>query len=109
VIGGESLSKRRIRLIAGLLSLALLVAQLGAEGHAFSHLTDQHGMPGTVLGCGTCVSFAPLLSAAAGAHGVFAVGLRCEHERIVPDNAIFFPYRPPARAFQPRAPPSPSR
>jgi hypothetical protein len=91
------------------LSLALLVAQLGAEAHAYSHLTDQHSMPGTVVGCGNCLSFAPLLSAASGAPHLFVIELQCHFERIIPDSAILFPYRPPAHAFQPRAPPSSSR
>ena len=54
------------RLIVQLLSLALLIAQLGMQAHAYSHLkSDADGLPGqpTQL-CGQCASSAPLLSMA---------------------------------------------
>jgi hypothetical protein len=58
-------SSRR-RLIVYLLSLALLIAQLGMEAHAYSHLkSDPDGLPGqTTQLCGQCASSAPLLSMA---------------------------------------------
>jgi hypothetical protein len=58
-------SSRR-RLIVHLLSLALLIAQLGVEAHAYSHLkSDPDGLPGqTTQLCGQCASAAPLLSMA---------------------------------------------
>jgi hypothetical protein len=58
-------SSRR-RLIVHLLSLALLIAQLGMEAHAYSHLkSDPDGLPGqTTQLCGQCASSAPLLSMA---------------------------------------------
>jgi hypothetical protein len=58
-------SSRR-RLIVHLLSLALLIAQLGVEAHAYSHLkSDSDGLPGqTTQLCGQCASSAPLLSMA---------------------------------------------
>jgi hypothetical protein len=54
------------RLIVHLLSLALLIAQLGMEAHAYSHLkSDRDGLPGqTTQFCGQCASSAPLLSMA---------------------------------------------
>lgn len=62
----EALLRSRRRLIVHLLSLALLIAQLGMEAHAYSHLkSDPDGLPGqpTQL-CGQCASSAPLLSMA---------------------------------------------
>jgi hypothetical protein len=58
-------SSRRC-LIVHLLSLALLIAQLGVEAHAYSHLkSDPDGLPGqTTQLCGQCASSAPLLSMA---------------------------------------------
>jgi hypothetical protein len=58
------LHSRHVKLIACVLSLALLFAQLGAEAHAYSHFTtDTHGAPATQL-CGACLSVAPLQGAA---------------------------------------------
>jgi hypothetical protein len=56
-------SSRR-RLIVHLLSLALLIAQLGMEAHASSHFKPHSdGLPGqTIQLCGQCASSAPLLS-----------------------------------------------
>jgi hypothetical protein len=54
------------RLIVQLLSLALLIAQLGMQAHAYSHLrSDADSLPGqpTQL-CAQCASLAPLLSMA---------------------------------------------
>jgi hypothetical protein len=44
----------------------LLIAQLGMEAHAYSHLkSDPDGLPGrTTQLCGQCASSAPLLSMA---------------------------------------------
>ncbi|HKS53941.1 MAG TPA: hypothetical protein VJS12_01580 [Steroidobacteraceae bacterium] len=53
-------------LIVQVLSLALLIAQLGMQAHAYSHLkSDADSLPGqpTQL-CGQCASSAPLLSMA---------------------------------------------
>ena len=88
-----------------LLSLALLVAQLGAEAHAYSHLaSDPPGVPSTSQGCETCLSFAPLLNAVGGSQCVL-LAIPCAAERIVPGNTISIPYLLPRLAFQPRAPP----
>jgi len=91
--------------IARLLALALLLAQLGAEVHACSHLvTDQPGVPGPGLSCGTCLSFAPLLSAVGAPQLVLLVHRR-EIECVVAENAIPVPYQAPPLAFRSRAPP----
>jgi hypothetical protein len=62
----RSLFRNRRRLIAHVLSLVLLIAQLGMQAHAFSHLkSDPDGLPGTTTQlCGQCASSAPLLSMA---------------------------------------------
>ena len=56
------------RLIVHLLSLVLLLAQLGMQAHAYSHLkSDPDSLPGTTTQlCGQCASSAPLLSMASG-------------------------------------------
>jgi hypothetical protein len=49
------------RLIAQILSLLLLLAQLGLEAHAYSHLTpEKHGSTSSIAFCGECLSHAPL-------------------------------------------------
>ena len=58
--GGRSLFRTRRRLFVHLLSLALLIAQLGMAAHAYSHLkADSDGLPTqTQQICGQCLSFA---------------------------------------------------
>ena len=60
--------RTRRSLLVHLLSLALLLAQLGMQAHAYSHLkSDPDGVPGTTTQlCGQCASSAPLLSMASG-------------------------------------------
>jgi len=100
------LSSRRIRLIARLLSLALLFGQLGAEAHAYSHLTDDpHGLPGTAQNCRICLSFAPLNSAVGGSMSAFVVH-QCATDDFVPLDEILVPNSPSLRAYQSRAPPA---
>ena len=54
------LIRRNRNLLVHLLSLALLLAQLGMVAHASTHLkADPHGAPIGQL-CGECLSFAPL-------------------------------------------------
>src|SRR4051812_14545735 len=101
----RTLSRRRINLIGHVLCFALLFAQLGAVVHAYSHFVgDPPGAPPSVESCGTCLSFAPLLSAVGGPSCLPAVDA-CQAERIDPVTPILIPYRPPFPAFQPRAPP----
>jgi hypothetical protein len=100
------LSSRHIRLIARLLSLALLVGQLGAEAHAYSHLSDDSkGLPDTAQSCRACLSFAPLASAVGSSASAFIVD-HCAAEPFVPLDENLIPTGPSYRAFQPRAPPA---
>lgn len=101
------LSSRRFRLIARVLSVALLVGQMGAAAHAYSHLTDnQHGLPETTQGCRTCHSFAPLLSAVGGSQSVLLLAPSATEIFAAADAApvSLNPHHP---AFRSRAPPAP--
>ncbi len=96
---------RRLRLIARTLALALLIGQMGAQAHAWSHIgDDQQGLPDTSQGCRTCVSFAPLLSAVGGTQAAVPVQPQAA-ESFVLAQAIEIPDCPARRAFQSRAPP----
>lgn len=99
------LIRRRLRLIARVLSLALLVGQLGAEAHAYSHLSDNSkGLPGTSQSCRACLSFAPVQAAVGGLLAAF-VAAPCAGESYVPLDQIPAFHAPSHRAFQSRAPP----
>lgn len=99
------LPTRRFRLIARVLSLALLFGQLGAEAHAYSHLSDDSkGLPGTSQSCRACLSFAPVQAAVGGSPAVLAVA-PCAVELFTPLDEILVPDGPSHRAFQSRAPP----
>lgn len=99
------LSRQRHRLIARVLALALFVAQLGAEAHAYSHLvTDPLGVPSTAQTCGKCLSFAPLTMAVGGTPYLVLMD-RCEAKRVVPIAISSIPSRSPYSAYRPRAPP----
>jgi len=56
--------------VAAIAAAALLIAQLGAMAHAYSHdsaaapVSTQQSTPGIHDFCGDCLSFAPVLSAA---------------------------------------------
>jgi hypothetical protein len=88
-----------------LLSVALLLAQLGMQVHAATHLnSDPHGAASGQL-CGECASFAPLQNMAGGAAATIII-LRVTHERVQDLGRIA---DVPARffnAFQSRAPPA---
>jgi len=99
-------SRRRHRLIACLLALALLGGQLGAQAHAYSHLlSDPLGVPANVESCGKCLSFAPLLTAVGGSPGP-PLAVPREAERIAPLSPALVPSHPAHPAFQPRGPPT---
>ena len=100
------LLRKRRRSIVHLLSLVLLIAQLGMQAHAYSHLkADPDGVPGTTTQlCGQCASSAPLLTMASG-----SLCLRVPH---VPQAVGSAPasidstvHRLPHPAFRARAPP----
>ena len=100
------LSKRRLSLIARLLSLALLVGQLGAETHAYTHLLDDtDGLPSTTQNCRACLSSASLQSAVGSSPTTFIVA-RFEAEAFVPLDPIVVVQGSAHRAFQSRAPPA---
>ena len=99
------MSTRRSSLIARVLSLALLIGQMGAAAHAYSHVADDpQGLPETTQGCRTCHSFAPLLSAVGGSPSVLLVA-PCATDDFVPVNAAQVPASPHHPAFRSRAPP----
>lgn len=83
----------------------MLIAQLGVETHAYSHLTrDSDGVPSTIQSCGVCLSFAPLLSMAGGAQSVRVVRLP-ENDLVVAANNVSIALLLPCAAFRARAPP----
>ena len=102
----ELLSSRRLSLIARLLSLALLLGQLGAEAHAYSHLFDEtDGLPSTTQNCRACLSGAPLLSAVGCSPTAFVLA-RSEGDSFLPLEPALVAQGPAHRAFQSRAPPA---
>lgn len=99
------LIRRRLKLIARVLSLALLVGQFGAEAHAYSHLADDSkGLPGASQSCRACLSFAPVQAAVGGSPTVLVMA-PCVAESFAPLDEILVPDSPSRRAFQSRAPP----
>jgi hypothetical protein len=100
------LLRKRRRSIVHLLSLLLLIAQLGMQAHASSHLkSDPDGLPGsTTQLCGQCASSAPLLTMASG-----SLCLRVPHlpqaESFAPASIDSSVHRLPHPAFRSRAPP----
>jgi hypothetical protein len=94
------------RLIVHLLSLLLLLAQLGMQAHAYSHLkSDPDGLPGTTTQlCGQCASSAPLLSMASGSLCI-RVPYQPHAKGIAPTSIDSTVHRLPHPAFRSRAPP----
>jgi hypothetical protein len=89
-----------------LLSLALLFGQLGAEAHAYSHLSDKpDGLPGSTQSCRACLSFAPLTNAVGGSPCAFTIQPQAV-ESFVAIDAIRIPDSPLHRAYRSRAPPT---
>ncbi len=88
-----------------MLALALLVAQFGAEAHAYSHLAkDPLGAPNSLQSCTKCLSFAPVTMAVGGTP-YLVLTERCIAEPALPAVTISILGRFPFPAFQPRAPP----
>lgn len=114
-VGGYSIAERRAsklftrhrRLIARLLSLALLAAQLGAAAHAYTHLNGRESgsAPGPTQLCGTCALFAPLQAGACGS-AQLAPDLAPLAGPELPDFSVPVLYCTPHPAFRSRAPPS---
>jgi hypothetical protein len=95
--------------VALMMAMALLIAQFGAQAHAYFHLqarsvaTDQLDSHGKL--CSDCLSFAPLLATAGSPSHLFAIA---PHGVVAaPDVAVAsLITRSPALAFRSRAPPS---
>ena len=85
----------------------LLLGQIAAQAHAYSHLRVT-GAPATPAGqhtpCSECLSFAPLLSATHSSHGTADFQFEDVSTRIVVDPASLIS-RSSAHSFQSRAPP----
>jgi len=90
------------------LSLAMLVAQLGMVVHASSHLkSDPHATPTPAQLCGQCASFAPLQNMVGGAPTVL-LAVHVSHERALEFAAVVSVPQRAFTAFRSRAPPNPS-
>jgi len=101
----KTLFRKRHRLFIHMLSLVLLVAQLGVEAHAYSHLqSDTHGIPATVQYCGGCLSFAPLLSMGGSAPRI-CIARHAAGTYAPPATIASTVSRLPYAAFRPRGPP----
>ena len=93
-------------MLARLLSIALLLAQFGAEAHAFSHLrTDPHGAPNTTQTCATCLSFAPVTSGV-GAATSLTVAVPCLQGLAPVISAAPLVSQSPRSSYRSRAPPA---
>ena len=94
-------------------ALVLVIAQLGAQAHAYSHLKGTHGTQGTggepqrvhALACTDCVAFAPLLAAAGGAT-VPVLHLPAHSSDLIAPAALVPPRAGTLSAYRSRAPPS---
>jgi hypothetical protein len=83
----------------------LLIAQLGIQAHAYSHLkADSDGLPGSTQLCGQCLSSAPLASMAGGSHCI-RVPHQANHAGAAPAGTASILHRLPHPAFRSRAPP----
>jgi hypothetical protein len=89
-----------------MLTLALLIAQFGAEIHVYSHsLTDPSERLGVAQTCGYCLASSQLQNAV----GMPAPALPVHSLAwaiIVPEPILSGIHAPPFRAFRSRAPPS---
>lgn len=100
----------RTRLICGLQALILVIAQLGAQAHAYSHLSvarDANGEPQRVhaLACSECVAFAPLL-ATAGGSTVPLLHLPARASTVIVFDTQLQPRASTLAAYRSRAPPA---
>lgn len=100
------LSIRRFGLAVRFLWVALLVGQIGAAAHAYSHLSDEtKGRPDTTQICAACLSFAPLASAVNGSTSTLEVE-RCASEAAIAAAPAAIALDPHYPAFRSRAPPA---
>jgi hypothetical protein len=88
------------------LSLALLIAQLGMQAHAYSHLaSEKHGVPSTLQTCGHCVSVAPLLTAVGSSQYIW-LAHRPATGYVAATETTSIAFLLPCPAFRSRAPPA---
>jgi hypothetical protein len=100
----------RARVLCRLQALILVIAQLGAQAHAYSHLTvarDTHGEPQRIhaLACSECVAFAPLL-ATVGGSAVPLLHLPARVSTVIAFDAQLQPRASTHTAYRSRAPPA---
>jgi hypothetical protein len=101
-------SRSFARRIALMMAMALLIAQFGAQAHAYSHIhagtsyPEQQSSHGTL--CTDCLSFAPLLTAAGGSAALPVLEPQGVGAAPSATVASLFPH-PFANAYRSRAPP----
>lgn len=100
----------RSPVLCTLQALILVIAQLGAQAHAYSHLTvsrDTNGEPQRIhaLACSECVAFAPLL-ATVGGSAVPLLHLPARASTVIAINAQLQPRAATHTAYRSRAPPA---
>jgi len=101
-----NLNRRRIGQIGRWLSLALLVAQFGAEIHLYSHpLADASETLGAARSCGTCLASSQLQNAVAAAPPALPAR-SIAWATVVPAVTAPVTRSSPFRAFRSRAPPA---
>jgi hypothetical protein len=101
-----SLNRRRLGQVGRWLVLFMLVAQLGAEVHLYSHpLAERTERFGAALGCGTCLAGSQLQHAVAAPLPAMPA-LAVAWATIVPEHSTSATHVAPIRAFRSRAPPA---
>lgn len=96
--------------LATIAAAALLIAQLGAMAHAYTHVPQSRppaahqSIPVTQESCDDCLNFAPLLSAAGAPAGLPFVAPQGRGVALQVAVASLIDLRPPL-AFHSRAPP----
>ena len=108
--GSQQMRVSRFRALCQLQALILVIAQLGAQAHAYSHLSATRDANGELqrihtLACSECVAFAPLLAAAGGSAAPLL------HLPAPAATVTAFAAQPPPRAaaltaYRSRAPPA---
>jgi hypothetical protein len=104
------------RFLLCLLALSLVIAQFGAQAHAYSHLGDARGASGArgaggdpqrthALLCSDCLSFAPLLATADG-NATPLLHLPSRTPDLIAAAALLPPRACTLTAYRSRAPPS---
>jgi hypothetical protein len=87
-----------------LLVLVFVLAQAGAQLHAYSHLSDRSGTPTQTQSCPECLSFAQLVHAAGGPDNTILL-LPRDAVDVVPEPFTRRVDRFHSHSFRSRAPP----